>query len=63
MVAVLDEAEVEFWRQVVNVNGERLSAYVIVDVMVTDEIMGSVVTNVFRVSGWEPVEEEEKPCS
>lgn len=63
MVAVFDEAEVEFWRQVVNVNGERLSAYVIVDVMVTDEIMGSVVTNVFRVSGWEPVEEEEKPCS
>lgn len=63
MVAVFDEAEVEFWRQVVNVNGERLSAYVIVDDMVTDEMMGSVVTNVFRVSGWEPVEEEEKPCS
>lgn len=63
MVAVFDEAEVEFWRQVVNVNGERLSAYVVVDDMVTDEMMGSVVTNVFRVSGWEPVEEEEKPRS
>lgn len=39
-----------------------MSAYVIVGDMVAAEMTGSVKINVFRVSGWEPVEEEEKPC-
>ena len=63
MVAVFDEAEVEFRRHVVNVNRERLSVCVTVDDMIADEMIGFVKINVYRVSGWEPEEEEKKPCS